>query len=156
MKFFTREWCKGGLSDEEYEARIVDYKNQLEKIAPKLPYQLGDLVRRHSLHDGVVRQTRFGKDGNSLSVKLVAGNLQAGYEELVLSYERLVGVAGDPTLTQASKAKREIIEDEVDLLPDCVFEHRLLFDDMSVLVVQFKEFSFTSAAMPGRHDSLGR
>jgi len=59
MRYFTRGWANGELSDEEAE-RVEDaYRARLSAIVPRLPTALRRLVEDVCLHDGVMESVRW-------------------------------------------------------------------------------------------------
>ena len=55
MKFFTRAWASGGLSDEDADTIRGSYELFLNDLVPKLPETLKVLALGNpSLHDGLI------------------------------------------------------------------------------------------------------
>ena len=135
MKWFTREWASGGLTDEEWESRRQDYASHLDAIGPQLRNGAEELIASVNLHDAQILSANTG--GATFHLRVIAGDLQRGYERLSLTYDDVVSeglVVDSETHADVS----EIVHDEVDLSPDSRFEHRLLLWPEGELCIRFR------------------
>jgi hypothetical protein len=165
VKWFSREWQSGGLTDEAVRGIEADYVAHVERIRPLLPPGLQILLEAGgwaSLHDGrfVQVQHKVGRP-DLLLVDIAAwtsrGRTKVGnaWDEprmhVRLAYEgaevispgasELDGIIRNP--------KTEILAGEVDVDENGVFEHRMLlwprespefvvrFQSVEVAVVRF-------------------
>jgi hypothetical protein len=149
MRFFTPEWFRGDLTDAEYERTIQQYGDHLAAVRNRLPSRLVQLIDNVSLHDALVRRAIL-RDG-ALRLELRAGDLQKGYSNLTLLYGDVVALRGRPSVNDIIDDELpEIVEDEVDVAVLRVFEHRLLFASEGELVIQFRDFDFSSVPAADR------
>ena len=56
MKFFTRAWGTGELSDEEHEQIVQNYWSYFDSISKNFPYNILNLAKKISIHDGLIRK----------------------------------------------------------------------------------------------------
>ena len=128
MKWFTRDFVNGALDDEEWERRRSEYGHHLSSIRANLGHGAEELVTSVNLHDAQLQNWRFEKDG-TLQLRVLAGDLQVGYERVTLRYfdAKLVGATEEELRTWTrSNRPVEVIWDEVALAPDDNYEHRFL------------------------------
>jgi hypothetical protein len=149
MRFFTREWHDGELSDGEYENVISSYNAHFEEIRAQLPARLVELVGTISLNDAEVRSAIH--EDHVLQIDLRAGDLQVGYCDLQLRYIEVLHLDGWPSLMEVfGQDSAEIVEDEIDASGSGEFEHRLLFSPNGEIFVRFRDFDFTLAPVAMR------
>lgn len=145
MKYYTKErWASDDYAD--WKQACTAYLAYLESIRPQLPPALSSLAFDVSLHDANLK---------SLQVDTVA-------QELIFildGYEYVNGVAERPRrfelryrgVTHFRAAKdsddvRELLDRqdlgymELELLPDSLFEHRMLFSSGTELSIRFRHF----------------
>jgi hypothetical protein len=129
MKFFTRAWAVGELSDAESNEIIAAYERHLDDVVPSLPASIRCLARELTLHDGLVRRVIYDRAGRELRMELRCGDLQIGYFDLDLWYLGAILDHADVAALQsaARDTKTEVWYDEVDLSGDGAFLHRVLF-----------------------------
>lgn len=156
MRYFTRQWLDGELSDADYENSIASYERRLQFVSPLLPSVLREFVSTMSLHDALVRRAVFRRADGSLLLLLRAGDLQKGYVDLTLRYLRVSRLDGVPSPASVLAADgAEIVQDEVDVSDTGdEFEHRLLFAPEGELGITFGGFEFDVA--PAHDRSLNR
>ncbi len=143
MRFFTRGWHHGELTDDEYENTLTRYASHLTALREHLPERLAELAVNISLNDAGIRRARW--DGNVFNLELRTGNLQSGYFDLTLVYGDVVSLRGKPDLGEIlNDPNAEILNDEVDRNTANEFEHRLLFVSGGEIVVRFRKFDFSS------------
>ncbi len=141
MKYFTRAWASGDLSDTEQEQILESYQEHLSRHRSVLSGNIAKLATRISLHDGLVRRVVIDRRTVELKLELLCGDNQVGYFDLDLTYR---GVQWDgfdlEVLERRARDRRtEILYDEVDVLSDGVFEHALLFWPEDEVSIRFYE-----------------
>jgi hypothetical protein len=100
-------------------------------------------MNRVSLHDGVIRGIEADSRAATLTLHLHCGDLQKGYFDVVITYTQVLAVDGAPSVQAILKAADlEIIQDEVDLIPPGVAEHRFLFSPDGELRVRFMDIDY--------------
>ena len=134
MRWFTSEWASGELTDEEWEGRRQAYATHLSAIEHELRNGAEELIASVYLHDAQILNATT--DGATFKLRVLAGDLQRGYERLSLVYEDAVTDGDVGSISDADVS--EIIYDEVDLSPDSRFEHRLLLYPEGELCVRFR------------------
>ncbi len=129
MRWFDRDFVTGGLPDEEWAARQASFAVHLEQIRPQLADGAEQLLASVHLHDGQIASWTY-EAGSSFVMRVLAGDLQRGYEWLTLSYgdASLMGTTENDLRGwwNADGFPNEIIEEEIDLVGDHRYEHRML------------------------------
>ncbi len=149
MRWFTRHWHEGELTDDEVEQAIRDYAGHLTELVPRLPPDVRALTRLN-LHDGQVQEWTTTDVG--FAWRLLIGDLQRGYQYAEISYSdaELVGTDGkglrDLNLTGSPF---ELVSDEVDVALDGRYEHRFYFWPGHEFGVRFGSVSVHFAPPPG-------
>lgn len=145
MKWFTREYVTGGLDDDEWERRRLDYARHLTLIQAKLADGAEELVASVNVHDGQVQEWSFEPDG-AFRLRLLAGDLQRGYEMLTLLYhgaELVDATTADLDAWRLDQAGVELVEDEVDVRSGGGYEHRLLVWPEGAFGIRFHALQVT-------------
>jgi hypothetical protein len=143
MRWFTRDFVTGGLSDEEWNQRRSAYGTHLNSIGAGLTDGAEELLASVHLHDGQVSEWTY-RPGELLALTVLVGDLQLGYEWLTLRYRGASVVGATPAdLSRwwSADAGTEIVEDEVDRVDDGGYEHRLLLWPEGEFAVQFVSLS---------------
>ena len=100
MKYFTREWACGELSEAEYDSVLPRYNHDLAAS-----FKAGGPVRRFAgsigLNDAFVDRVVFDRASASLRLLLTTGSLQVGYWHTELTYRGVTSVAGESVLRAA-------------------------------------------------------
>jgi hypothetical protein len=150
MRYFTRQWQNGELSDDAFESAVTAYQSHLMGIKDDLPAMLRDLVSAVPLHDGIVSMITLAK--GTLLVVLRAGDLQVGYFDVTLIYRDLKDFIVLPSAATVFEATHpEIIADEVDLAGSSPeFEHRFLLDPIGEMLVRFGGFEYVKVETDSR------
>lgn len=140
MRWFDRDYVNGVLSDDEWQERQESFGAHVTRIRPRLTGGAEQLLESVSLHDGQVAEWCY-EPGIALTVRVLVGDLQQGYEWLTLSYTN-ANLSG---MTEADLNRwwpvdalaTEIIEEEVDIIDD-LFEHRMLLWPEGEVGVRFR------------------
>jgi hypothetical protein len=140
MKFFTRAWAVGELSDAAFNETIAEYERHLDGLAPRLPATIRCLARELNLHDGLIRRAVYDRSGRELRLELRCGDNQMGYFDLDLMYFGAILDQADITALQgaARDSETEVWYDEVDLAGDGAFLHRVLFHPSRECEIMFR------------------
>lgn len=157
MRYFTREWADGLLSDEETDRASDAYRARLAEVRPLLPPGAGELADAE-LHDAVIDLVAWAPHARRLVVSWVAGDLQLGYVEVGSVY---TGVTLGPEAVEAlcdlaRDRAAELMYDEVDLADDGSLRHRLLFWPRHEVVVEFTDVQVTVDPRPDRRVDPGQ
>ncbi len=139
MKYFTREWCSGGLSDEENDRIWEDYKKYIKDIYWKLPFVLKILTNDISLHDGIIKKTYFYVKEGVLEFSGIFGDLQIGYFGLNIKYFDVYKMDTAFLKSLFYKEKAEILYDEIEILPDNKYSHKLIFTNGKEMEIIFND-----------------
>jgi len=137
LKFFTRSWAQGDMTDDERLAVGKAYQKRLEAI--NLPSPVGDLAALNP-HDGYILDVAYEPIATILRLRLRCGDLQVGYFDAFLNFS---GVTIQPDhLGMLIEARRpadfEVLYDEVDRNEADTFEYRLLLHPSFEVAFQFK------------------
>jgi hypothetical protein len=151
LKFFTRLWASGGLTNEETD-RIRDaYWNSIETLLPHLPTQLAALATTN-LHDSLPESVIVDRINKSILLTVLAGDLSSGYFKLTITYydvdiddidiSTFSHVLGHPN--------SELLFDEVDIVNEGKFVHRILFYPYGEFTITFSSINIERAEVNGR------
>jgi hypothetical protein len=90
MRWFTREWQSGQLTDEEAEARDPAYARYIKSVADRMPPHIFDFAMPTNAHisvdDAKVDRAEIDIAGRSIRLRLLNGDLQEGYGKLNLDF----------------------------------------------------------------------
>jgi hypothetical protein len=139
MKYFTKDWCFSKLDDQEIEQRLKSYRDYIQEIYIKLPFVLKLLVRNINLHDGKLEVVSFIPDKKALIIKGVFGDLELGYSVLEIKYLMVSNVNVDLLISIFKNQEIEILSDEIEILTEHLFSHRILFSTQKDIDIQFKD-----------------
>jgi hypothetical protein len=144
MKWFTREWATGQLSDEEWERVPGLYAAHLESIASHFHDGANELALSLNLHDAHVKQWQIRK--STIDIEAVAGDLQSGYRRVRLLFENAaLQLPASLEELRFDDPRTELLYDEVDVVGDDVFEYRALVWPAGELAIQFGAVAITTA-----------
>lgn len=127
MRWFTRSWHEGELSDEDHERAVADYQAHLAALSDDTSVGAAELIGLN-LHDAQVQDWAL-RDG-VFSWTVLIGDLQRGYEfaEMTYSDAELIGTtADDLRSSQLDQRAFELVSDELDDAPGARYEHRFFF-----------------------------
>jgi hypothetical protein len=135
MKWFTREWRDGALSDSDWQQRRDDYAFHAAGLRSDLPLDQTWLLDL-DLHDGQVQSWQLS-DGQ-FSWVLLTGDLQRGYRLTSLHYldARLIGADTEDLNELLLGPRSELLYDEVSQVGE-LLEHRFLLDPIGEFGVRF-------------------
>jgi hypothetical protein len=143
MRWFTRDFVTGGLSDEEWNQRRSAYATHLNSIVAGLADGADELLASVHLHDGQISEWTY-RPGELLALTVLVGDLQRGYEWLTLRYRgaRISGATpAELSHWWRAGSGTEIVEEEVDRVDDGDYEHRLLLSPEGEFAVRFRSLS---------------
>jgi len=146
MKFFTREWVDGDMSDEDADAVVPAYRRHLEII--ELPEPMRDLAALNP-HDARVLRVDHDPAANTLALRLRCGDLQAGYFDALLSFSGMTLRPAD--VAALARPGVEILYDEVDRTVADGFEYRLLLHPTGEVAVRFHDVAVMRVLVSDRH-----
>ena len=124
MKWFTRQWLDGELPDAEADGRQRAYSAYLDSIADRLPPAVLALARpRHphaSISDALVDRIVVDDGARRISMRLLNGELPAGYGKLDIEFEdaELVEPRVERLRELLAAARTEFVRSEVELIDD--------------------------------------
>lgn len=141
MKFFTRAWCNGELSNETAAAVPDDYFRYIASL--RLPAMIAALAELNP-HDAYILKVENQQEDSELTLRLRCGDLQKGYSDVILRFSRVcVDSATMETLRHALRpANVEVLYDEVDRSGE-FFEYRLLLHPGGEARIRFQQVSIT-------------
>lgn len=136
MRFLTADWATGGLSEEEWETRWLDFQEHQRTVLPLLSAGAEQLVQDVNLHDAVPKNCTV--DEPTIMLQFVAGDLQRGYEFVDLTYSeaRVSGATVADVRRWLTDPSAEVLYDEVDL-EEGRFVHRYLVNPGREFDVRF-------------------
>ncbi|HMK12900.1 MAG TPA: hypothetical protein VK461_15020 [Acidimicrobiales bacterium] len=158
MRYFTRGWTHGELSDEETEDARSRYWARVDEIAPRLPAPLPELAKSVSIHDALVDHVCWEPSIDRLTLRLVCLKADpAAYEAVEIVYEgAMLGVRRIETLRQVALSREtELLYDEVDVDDEGTFAHRILFWPADEVTIDFRSMSLARWPVEDKRVHLG-
>src|SRR5258706_1630316 len=124
MRFFTREWLRGELTDEAFDAVPEAYRLHVASL--RLPQHVTVLAQA-DLHDAYVLVVTEELHLARVRLRLRCGDLQRGYADVNIDYSgAAIDAASLSRLRRAAEVPRdEVLYDEVDRIGQS-YEHRLI------------------------------
>lgn len=122
MRWFTREWQNGQLTDAEADARGPAYAAYVNSVADRLPPHLLEFALPQgvdmSVHDALVDRAEIYPISRHIRLRLVNGDLQSGYGKLDLDCIDAELLDPDVDRLQAllENPKTEFLSQEVELI----------------------------------------
>ena len=132
MKYYTREWQRGELSDAGADRRGPDYAAYVASIADRLPaHVLAFALPNHehqSVDDAFVDLAEFDLVAKRVLLRLVNGSLQTGYGAFDIELEGVTSITPpandlEPVL---ANPRTEFLHQEVHLLDNGAIEMAFL------------------------------
>ena len=144
MRFFTRQWCDGELSEEDAERVPGLYAAHLRSLTERLTPRIRQFAAEINLHDGLIRGVEHDEHARTLNLRVRAGDKQVGYCDVDLAY---LDAAPDPravhVLHRMGRDPRyELRYDELDTGESTPFVHRLLFWPEDEVTIGFRELAW--------------
>lgn len=138
MKFFTRGWVHGDMTDEDADAVAPAYWRHLDTIDP--PEAVLDLAHLNP-HDAYILSVEHTASTDSLQLHLRCGDQQIGYFDAFVNFTGvMIQPAHVASLLEAKRpAEFEILYDEVDRADAGTFEYRLLLYPAGEIAFQFRD-----------------
>jgi hypothetical protein len=135
MRFFTKEWLRGELTDAAFKAAPAAYRHHLttQRFPPDV-LLLSDV----DIHDGLLLDMKHEPASAQLMLQLRCGDLQRGYFDLHIQYS---GVTRDSESLSVlhfamQDPKDEFLYDELDRAGDR-FEHRCILSSHREVCIAF-------------------
>ena len=148
MKYFTLDgWINDQNPDADdtrtYELRDA-YVTYLESIKDKLPKEFQRMLCTICIHDGILREFNFRSKHQEFLLTIDAGDITMKEGKKV----RLVYLGVDSVVCYADPERGlpgpygfgDIGVDEIEVLGNGSFEHRVLFSSGIELQIQFEDF----------------
>ena len=144
VRYFSRGWANGDLSDEEDETVNRAYETRLAEIASRLPPPLTRLWQGVSLHDALIESVHWKPSVAELLLTLVAGTMETGYHTVHLTYRgAMLGKHRIDSLRSAARDREAcILYQEIDIADDGMLVHRLLFWPRDEVTIDFRELDY--------------
>jgi len=156
MRYFTRGWANGELTEEEDDTLSRAYEARLTEITPRLPPSMVRLLEGASLHDAIIESVRWAPSQAELRLKLVCGASDVGYRGVQLTYRgAMLGKARIESLRNVANDREAcILYQEVDIDEEGVLAHRLLCWPNAEVTIEFRELDYVSAPRDDRRVTL--
>ena len=153
MRFFSREWHSGDLSDAECDERERRYREEhLPAILPRLPRALAELARSEAdsgeflgIHDARIRRVVIELGAKNVALELRTGDEGRGYADLDLEFRGVDLARLDRSLLKrvALDPRTELLYDEVDVEAGGNFVYRvLLWPERETLEIAFRDLGW--------------
>ncbi len=153
MRWFTREWVDGDVTDEEQERRISAYEAHVAHVRPSLAHGAEQLLDAVNLHDALLRFWRY-EPGVELLLEVVTGDLQVGYEDVQLRYGSAEIDSDTAQVLESLRGRKgvEMLYDEVDVTPDGRYEHRIIAWPTGEAAIRFSDLGVQRRPRDDRWD----
>ena len=153
MRYFTRAWVDGDITEEESDAARAAYRRRIETIAPRLPPGILKLSRWLSLNDALFKTVQFDLKTETLLLRLRCGELRLGYYDLFLRYSQVTVIDQTPQglFDLVYVAGVEVLYDEIDVTDDARFEQRMILWPSGEFAVSCAQFAFSLVPVTSRH-----
>lgn len=153
MRFLDRRWAEEKLDEFRQDMHFAVYLRHVQAIADDLPPRLRAFARvSHGLglRGAKLIKARLNREKRSLRVVLLLpGEPQLNAKlRLLYSSLRLDSVKVRTWKKLAKDPETTCLADEVDLAPDGMYEHRILFKDGSESAVRFRRFKWEVETLP--------
>lgn len=139
MKYFTKDWCFGDLDDDNIQEVKKNYWEYINHIKDSLPFALKLLASNMNLHDGIISKASCSSEKKSLRIEGIFGDLQTGYFKLKIEYLNISEPDINDLKTIFEGRTIEIISDEIELVSQRLFSHRLLFSTKKEIEIRFSD-----------------
>lgn len=148
MKWFTRQWREGDMTDDDFEAASQSYRANFRALSVEFP-----VLVQLDLHDGIL--IGANKIGEDLTVEFVTGDLQQGYFGTSVIY-------ADASISSEGYAKlslprtMEIEANEFERTPTGNLIHRFVMRELGPsditeeVVISCSGLSFNSVSRASR------
>ena len=146
MKWFTKEWHRGDLTDADYDLAIDSYQEHVARLRSGSVGWIAPLLDL-SLHDGLVLWWR--KERRDFAWCLVVGDLQRGYKQVTIVYQD-AQVIGDPRAIPFSEEQTESLSEEIEMVGLKLAEHRFFFWPEYELAIRFSAVSVSTSPADSR------
>ena len=149
MRWFTRAWHDGELSDGDFGVALDGYQRHLADLVPSLPSDVAVLAGLY-LHDAQVQS--WALEDGKFAWRLLIGDLQRGYQMAHIEYHEAELLGVDRTGLESMQLDRtaaDLLSDEIDRGPDGRFEHRLFFWPDHEFGVRFARVELTTSEASG-------
>lgn len=143
MKYFTKEWFSGALTDEEMDKSLLTYWDYIDSIFGTLPFSVKVLSKYINLHDGIIQDMQVDQELKVMYLTILGGDLQSGY-------------FGRSEEVTSLKKPREVLASELEMDNKSSFTHNLLLSDKEVLKVVFSDLSLSLSTMTAADYKLAR
>ncbi|WP_394834440.1 DUF4085 domain-containing protein [Pendulispora rubella] len=157
MRYFTRGWANGELTDDAHALVCDAYAARLEQIVFRFPSSMARLHQETSLHDALIESVRWKPSAAELQLRLVAGTSEIGYQTVSLTYRG--AMLGRPRIASLRNAANDreacVLYQELDIADDGTFAHRLLFWPNEEVTIEFRELEYDSAPRNDCRVTLG-
>ncbi len=144
MRFLSMAWWSGDTEED----RSAQYRQHFASIRHRLPPQLIHLEESVALHDSRLRELTL--DVSTRTLRLRVENYE-GTHTTTLVYGAVVSFdsVADPAVgLRGPHGYGDLGYDEVDVLADGVYEHRILFSTGIELVIRFGEVAVSVEPLP--------
>lgn len=142
MKYFTKEWYY--LKEGEESKKIMEaYRTYIDKVYDQLPLILQLFARTISLHDGILEEVLFVKDGNILTFKAMIPTWTTWYFKIEIIYTGISNLSIGKLNSFFKNKIAEILYNEVEILPNEQYSHRIFFGSKKDLEIIFKDIEIS-------------
>lgn len=153
MRYLTRAWNNGDLTEDEEEALEAAFRRHRAIILPQLPESLRRFAETVDIHDGLLRTVVLDRGAGTLRMSLRCGEFDGGYYDVDLTYVevRLAHLDVPVLRVIASDPESEALYLEEDALEPGWYVHRWLWWPFGrELDVHFSALAFERTPRPDR------
>lgn len=152
MKYFTREWQRGDLSEDDLARVSEAYDERLAAIAGSLPPGLRAFAENRGPLNGVLRRAVAERDLDFLILEMIVDDPEYGQCDMEISY---LGLRWDwidmgALARRARDPETRILCHEVDFISPTEFEHSFLFAPRDHVTIRFSDVAISRVAVGER------
>jgi hypothetical protein len=150
MKYFTlQKWIDGqnidNINTDEIFRPLKNYESYLESVRNKLPVQFLPLLEKYTIHDSALRQLVIDPLARTAVMQLDCDDIDThDLVKLTLTYKGLSSyesVADPEKGLPGPHGYGDLGMDEIEVLPDSTYEHRIVFSSGIEVSFRFSDFS---------------
>lgn len=153
MRFLTREWHAGDLSDDEADALETAHAEHLAATLSEVSPQLLAFHTTVIIHEGMLQAAFLDHRDATLRILLRCGDQQDDYRDVALTYLGIDVSLLDVALLAliVNDSHSEALYVEIDQMEDSSYVHRWLWWPFYREVdIPFRDLTFSIHSHPGR------
>jgi hypothetical protein len=152
MKFFTKSFYTGRLTEKEFANKIIQYQENLHSIDPFITDEIKKFIKEVNVHDALTKKICINRNPGDLRLELRCGDLQVGYYDVHVSFKevKISDVVINRWREILNDKDVEILADEINLTEKGKFSYGLIFSSYKDICFEFENLKFIKNGCKGR------